>query len=112
MAELIKNIEHSVPFQLANLVEYQKGKVASLTLAQKPGVGITLLAFDEGEGVSTHAAPGDAMVVVLDGEAEIVIDGKPFIVKAGEGIVMPSGIPHAVKSVTRFKMLLTVVKNV
>ncbi len=111
MAKLIKNVEHSVPFVLADLVEYQKGKVASLTLAQKPGVGVTLFAFDEGEGVSTHSAPGDAMAVILDGEAEITIDGKPFHSKAGEGIVMPAGIPHGVKSVTRFKMLLTVVKE-
>ncbi|WHH58690.1 cupin domain-containing protein [Petroclostridium sp. X23] len=112
MAEvLIKNVDHAAPFNLGNLVEYDKGKVASLTLAQKPGVGITVFAFDEGEGVNTHAAPGDAMAVILEGEAEITIDGKLYRAKAGEGIVMPSGIPHAVKSVTRFKMLLTVVRN-
>lgn len=110
MSELIKNVAHSTPFELVNLIEYEKGKVASLTFAQKPGVGITLFAFDEGEGVNTHAAPGDAMAVILDGEAEIIIGGKAFTAKAGEGIVMPAGIPHAVKSITRFKMLLTVVK--
>ncbi|AMJ41373.1 cupin domain-containing protein [Anaerotignum propionicum] len=110
MSELIKNVAHSTPFELVNLIEYEKGKVASLTFAQKPGVGITLFAFDEGEGVNTHAAPGDAMAVILDGEAEIIIDGKAFTAKAGEGIVMSAGIPHAVKSITRFKMLLTVVK--
>lgn len=110
MSELIKNVAHSTPFELVNLIEYEKGKVASLTFAQKPGVGITLFAFDEGEGVNTHAAPGDAMAVILDGQAEIIIDGKSFTAKAGEGIVMPAGVPHAVKSITRFKMLLTVVK--
>lgn len=110
MEQLIKNIEHSTPFHLASLVEYEKGKVASLTLAQKPKVGITLFAFDEGEQLNTHAAPGDAMAVILDGEAEIVIDGKSYRAKEGEGIVLPANIPHAVKSVTRFKMLLTVVK--
>lgn len=109
---LIKNIEHSTPFNFGNLVEYEDGKVVSLTLAQKPGVGITVFAFDAEEGVRTHAAPGDAMALILEGEAEITIDGKPYLAKAGEGIVMPSGIPHAVKAVTRFKMLLTVVKNV
>lgn len=108
---LIKNIEHCEVFELVNLVEYEAGKVSSLTLAQKPGVGITVLAFDEGEGVSTHAAPGDAMVVILDGEAMITIDGKEYRAKAGETIVMPANIPHAVKAVTKFKMLLTVVKN-
>ncbi|MGC6175090.1 cupin domain-containing protein [Lacrimispora sp. 38-1] len=107
----IKNIEHAVPFNLGSLVEYEKGKVASLTLAQQAGAGITVFAFDEGEGVSTHAASGDAMAVILEGEAEIIIDGKQFLVKSGEGIVMPAEIPHAVKAVTRFKMLLTVVKK-
>lgn len=110
MGELIKNIEHSTAFELINLVEYQKGKVASLTLAQKPGVGVTVLAIDEGEGLSTHSAPGDAMATILEGEAEITIDGKIFPTKAGQGIVMPAGIPHAVKAITKFKMLLTVVK--
>ena len=108
---LIKNIEHSKVFDVVNLVEYEAGKVASLTLAQKPGVGVTILAFDEGEGVSTHAAPGDAMVVILDGEALITIEDKEYRLKAGETIVMPANIPHAVKSVTKFKMLLTVVKD-
>ncbi len=108
---LIKNIEHSTPFTLTELVQYETGKIASLTLAQKPGVGVTLFAFDEGEGLNTHAAPGDAMAVILDGEAEIMIDKKPFKAKAGQTIVMPCGIPHAVKAVTRFKMLLIVVKK-
>ena len=75
MEKLIKNVEHAVPFELKELVQYETGKVVSLTLAQRPGVGITLFAFDEGEGVSTHAAPGDAMAVILDGRAEITLDG-------------------------------------
>ena len=108
--EFIKNIEHRQVLELVNLVEYEKGKVSSITLVQKPGVGITVFAFDEGEGVSTHAAPGDAMVVVLDGEAVITIDGKEYNVKSGQTIVMPANVPHAVKAATRFKMLLTVVK--
>mgnify|MGYP000919695101 CR=1 FL=1 len=108
--EMIKNIEHGVPHTLVDLVDYQKGKVASLTLAQKPGVGMTILVFDEGEEVSTHAAPGDAFVYIMDGEAEITIADKPPRLKAGECIVMPANVPHAVKSITRFKMLLTVVK--
>ncbi len=111
MSELIKNIEHSKGIVLADLVQYEEGKVSSLTLAQKPGVGITVFAFDANEGVSTHAAPGDAMAYILDGEAKITIDGVEHVAKAGEAIVMPSGIPHAVKAITRFKMLLTVVKN-
>ena len=111
MANLIKNIEHSKVFELVDLVAYEKGKVASLTLSQRPGVSMTLLAFDEGEGVSTHAAPGDAMVVILDGEAEVTIDKDVFRLKAGETIILPSNIPHGVKSITKFKMLLTLVRE-
>lgn len=107
----IKNINHSEVLRIANIVEYEEGKVASLTLSQEAGVGITLFAFDAGEGVSTHAAPGDAMVVVLDGEAHITIADEEYTVKSGETVVMPSGIPHSVKAIKRFKMLLTVVKE-
>ncbi len=111
MDQLIKNVEHAALFDLKGLVNYEEGKVVSLTLAQQPGVGITVFAFDEGEGVSTHAAPGDAMAVILDGKAEITVDGKKYFPEAGQGIVMPAGIPHAVSAVSRFKMLLTVVKK-
>lgn len=110
MNPFIKNIEQSKVMNLKGIVEYEIGKIASMTLCQNDHVGMTLFAFDAGEGVSTHAAPGDAMVVILDGEAEITIDGSPAIAKEGETIVMPAHIPHAVKAVTPFKMLLTVVK--
>lgn len=109
--KLIKNVEHATPICLKELVEYDDGKVASMTLAQENGVGITVFAFDAGEGVSTHAAPGDAMVQILEGQAEITIDGTKHILNEGEIIIMPAGIPHAVKAVTRFKMILTVVKK-
>lgn len=108
--ELIKNVAHAQPFALAQQVEYEDGKVVSLTLAQQPGVGVTLFAFDAGEGISTHAAPGDAMATVLEGEAKITVGGVEHDVRAGGAIVMPCGVPHAVKAVTRFKMLLVVVK--
>ena len=108
--KLIKNIEHATPLSLKELVQYDEGKVASMTLAQETGVGITVFAFDAGEGVSTHSAPGDAMVQILEVDAEITIDGEKHILKEGEIIVMPKNIPHAVKAVTRFKMILTVVK--
>lgn len=110
MSELIKNIEKAVPFDLEKAIEYQEGRVASITLAQQPGVAMTLFAFDTGEGVSTHAAPGDAFVLVLDGEAEITIDGVVHHVTKGGSIVMPATIPHSVKAITKYKMLLTVVK--
>lgn len=110
MDALIKNLAHAQPFDVKEQVSYEKGKVVSLTLAQRPGVGLTLFAFDAGEGVSTHAAPGDAMAFVLEGQTEITIDGVIHNVESGSAIVMPAGIPHAVKAITPFKMLLTVVK--
>ncbi|NGM16715.1 cupin domain-containing protein [Eggerthellaceae bacterium zg-893] len=111
MTELIKNVPHSETFALANQVDYDAGKVVSLTLAQKPGVGVTLLALDAGEGMSTHAAPGDAMATILEGTAQITINDEPHELAAGEAIVMPAGVPHAVKALTAFKMLLVVVKD-
>ena len=110
MEALIKNVPPAQPFALSQQVDYQPGKVVSLTLAQQPGVGITLFAFDAGEAISTHAAGGDAMATVLEGTALITIDGVPYTVNAGEAIVMPAGIPHAVEAVTAFKMYLVVAK--
>ena len=111
MDKLIKNLKHATPLPLKEQVSYQDGQVVSLTLTQRPGVGLTLFAFDAGEGISTHAAPGDAMAYVLEGTAQITIDGVVNEVSEGGVIVMPAGIPHAVKAITKFKMLLTVVKN-
>ena len=110
MEPLIKNLPHAQVFPLSRQVDCQPGKVVSLTLAQQPGVGITLFAFAEGEAISTHAAGGDAMAFVLEGTARITIDGTPHTVTAGEAIIMPAGIPHAVEAITAFKMYLTVVK--
>ncbi len=107
--DLIKNIEKSKVFALKDLIDYEDNKVASLTLANKAGVGITLMAFDAGEAINTHSAGGDAMVVILEGDVEITIDGILHILHEGETVVMPANIPHGLKSITRFKMLLTVV---
>lgn len=110
MSKLIENVEHGVPFDLKGTVNYETGKISSRTLAKQPGVNMTLMAFDADEGVSTHAAPGDAMAYILDGEAEITISGKSYTATAGQALVMPANIPHAVKARTAFKMLLVVVK--
>ena len=110
MEQLIKNIPHAQPIPLAEQVQTEPGKVVSRTLAQQPGCGITLFAFDASESISTHAAPGDAMTTILEGTAEITIGGTPHILQAGQAIVMPAGIPHAVKAITAFKMYLVVVK--
>lgn len=107
---MIKNIQFAEPVDLLDLVDYEDGRVVSRTLAQTPGVGVTLFAFDAGEGVSTHTAPGDAMVCVLDGEASIDIDGKQMTAVAGQVVVMPANVPHAVSAKKPFKMLLTVVR--
>ena len=109
-AEFIKNISFSDVHNLSELVDYADGRVVSRTFAQNPTLSITLFAFDKGEGVSTHTAPGDAMLQVLDGEAAVNIDGQEMTVHAGQVVVMPANIPHSVTGVVRFKMLLTVVK--
>ena len=107
---LIKNIAFSEPHNLAELVDYEEGRVVSRTFAQNSNLSLTLFAFDGGEEISTHTAPGDAMVQVLDGEAVVNIDGEEMIVGAGQVVVMPANIPQSVTAVERFKMLLTVVK--
>jgi quercetin dioxygenase-like cupin family protein len=106
----IKNIAFGEPLRLTELVGYEEGRVVSRTFAQKPLVGVTLFAFDKGESISTHTAPGDALVQVLDGQALVNIDGQELTVSAGQVVVMPANVPHSVTAVERFKMLLTVVK--
>ncbi|AGC67980.1 cupin 2, conserved barrel domain protein [Thermoclostridium stercorarium subsp. stercorarium DSM 8532] len=111
MDKLIKNIEFSKVLNMENLVSYQEGQVVSRTLAQGKNVSLTLFSFDKGEEISSHSSGGDALVYILDGEAEITIGGEVFNLKKGETIVMPAGIPHALLARERFKMLLVVVFN-
>ncbi len=94
-----------------DLVDYQAGSVVSRTVIDKKSGTVTLFAFDEGQGLSEHTAPYDALVHILDGEAQVVISGNPSNVKAGEMIIMPANIPHAVKAVKQFKMLLIMIKS-
>lgn len=112
MKKLVKNVDHGVPFEMADLVEYEEGTISSLTLSQTKGVGITVFALSKGEAIGAHAAPGDAMVLILDGEAEIKIDGELSILKKGESIIMPRNITHALHAAVSFKMLLTVINEV
>jgi len=93
------------------LVRYQEKAVVSRTLIDKDAGTVTLFAFDEKQGLSEHTAPFDAMVFVLDGEAEILIEGKPIWLKKGDMTVMPANKPHAVKAVSRFKMLLVMIRD-
>ncbi|MEK7309976.1 MAG: cupin domain-containing protein [Planctomycetota bacterium] len=96
---------------LKGLVDYQNGSVVSKTLINRKTGTVTLFAFDEGQGLSEHVAPFDAMVNIIDGEVDIHISGKPFHLKAGQTIIMPADKPHALKAVKRFKMLLIMIKS-
>lgn len=96
---------------LANLVDYQKSSVVSKQILVKKAGTLTLFAFAKGEGLSEHTAPYDASILILDGKAEIRIDGKPHRVKKGELIIMPAHIPHSIKAVERFKMLLIMIRS-
>ena len=98
-------------FRPADVVAYQDGAVVSRTILEKKTGNVTLFAFDKGEGLSEHAAPFDALVLVLDGEVEISISGQPQRVKAGEAILMPAGKPHALRGVERFKMALVLIRS-
>jgi quercetin dioxygenase-like cupin family protein len=96
---------------LADQVEYAEGSVVSRTILQKQVGTLTLFAFDQGQGLSEHSAPFDALVQVLDGEVEVTIGGKPIRTKAGQTVLMPANVPHALKAVSRFKMLLTMIRS-
>ena len=99
-------------FALTELAAYQRGAIVSRTLVKSNGGTVTLFAFDRGQSLSEHTAPFDALVQVLDGEAELVIGGESVVARAGQSVVMPAHIPHAVNATQRFKMLLTMVREV
>ena len=94
-----------------DLVAYDKGAVVSRTIINKKTGTVTIFSFDKGQGLSEHTAPFDAMVELLDGEAEITIAGKPQKVKAGEFIILPANKPHALKAVKKFKMALVMIRS-
>lgn len=95
---------------LSELVSYQEGSVVSKTLIDKKIGTLTMFSFGAGQGLSEHTAPFDAVVQVVDGEAEVVINGEPQTVSAGQMIIMPANIPHELKAVKPFKMLLTMIR--
>jgi quercetin dioxygenase-like cupin family protein len=98
------------PQPLAGLVDYQDGSIVSRTLIKKDAGTVTAFAFDRDEALSEHAAPFDALVFLVDGEASIEIEGTPHHLKHGEMILLPANRPHAVRATTRFKMILTMIK--
>jgi quercetin dioxygenase-like cupin family protein len=96
---------------LEEMVEYSTGGVISKQVLKNPSGNITLFSFDKGQGLTEHTAPFDAVVQVLDGEAQITIGGIPNMVKKGETIIMPANVSHALQAVEQFKMLLTMIKG-
>ncbi|MDK4484813.1 cupin domain-containing protein [Fusobacterium necrophorum] len=109
----IKTIQHltrAASFALKDEISYGKGQIMSKNLVMNPSMVMTLMSFDQGENLSAHKAPGDALVTMLEGEAKFWIDGKEHLIRTGENIILPGNISHAVEAVTPFKMLLIIAK--
>lgn len=104
-------MEKGKKFNLREQVQYQKDGIVSLRIHENPLGGITVFAFDKGQRLSEHSAPFDAVVTVIEGSGEILIAGKANHLSAGEAIVMPANIPHAVNAIENFKMILTMIKG-
>ncbi len=96
---------------LIDMIDYQVGSIVSRTIIDQKTGTLTLFAFGQGQGLSEHTAPFDALVYLLDGEAEVTISGKPLHVTAGEMVIMPANEPHALKTLTRFKMMLVMIRS-
>jgi quercetin dioxygenase-like cupin family protein len=111
MADEARNEYEARTLDLKNLVQYGDGAVVSRTLIKRPTGTLTLFAFDQGQELSEHTAPFEAVVQILDGEALLTIGGNPIPAKAGETVIMPANIPHAVKAQQKFKMLLTMIRS-
>ena len=103
-------ITSAQPVPMAGLVNYQDGSVVSRVILKREKGNITVFAFDSGQGLSEHTFPFDALAQAIEGEAEITVAGKPISLLAGEIVLLPAGKPHGVKAVTRFKMMLTMMR--
>jgi quercetin dioxygenase-like cupin family protein len=107
-------MEDSMTQQVSNMndmVAYQDGSIVSKEIIKKPTGTVAIFAFDQDQGLSEHTAPFDALVQIVDGEAEIIISGESHHLKQGEMIIMPAGAPHALKALTQFKMMLVMFKS-
>ena len=115
MAHDKKIFDAAVPasqaLNIGALIDYQTGSVVSRTLIDKKTGTVTLFAFDKGQGLSEHTAPFDALVHIIDGEAEITISGKSITVKGGELVIMPANEPHALRALKKFKMILIMIRQ-
>ncbi len=96
---------------LSGLVSYQVGSVVSRVILKREKGNVTIFAFDQEQGLSEHTSPFDALVQAVEGEAEISVSGKPIAVKTGDVVLLPADKPHAVKAITRFKMVLTMIRS-
>jgi quercetin dioxygenase-like cupin family protein len=106
-----KEYNKAEKFVYNDIIEYQDHSIVSKTILKKDVGNVSLFAFDKGESLSEHTAPFDAMIQIIDGNAEIIIDGKSFFLSKDEIIIMPANIPHAVKAIDKFKMVLTMIKK-
>ena len=97
--------------KIANIVDYQPDAVVSKTLIKKDKGTVTVFAFDKGQGLSDHTAPFDALVQIVDGKADIIIDGKSNITNVGELTIIPANVPHSLKAIENFKMMLVMIKE-
>lgn len=111
MEEMTVNELTQKPAMLKDWADYQKGSIVSRKIIQKEAGSVTFFAFDQGQELSTHSAPFDALVHIVDGEAEIRIDDQPHLVSAGQILMLPANRPHAVRAAKRFKMLLVMVRS-
>jgi quercetin dioxygenase-like cupin family protein len=105
-----KTVAKAQTVKMIDLASYQEASIVSRTLIDKKAGTVTFFAFDEGQGLSEHVAPYDALVCILDGEAEVVISGKTYHLDEGEMILMPANKPHALKATKKFKMMLVMIK--
>jgi quercetin dioxygenase-like cupin family protein len=103
--------EKAKVFDFATSVDYSDGGIVSKTVLKKKTGNISLFSFAKGEALSEHTAPFDAMITVVDGRGEVIIGGKSFLLTAGQTIIMPANITHAVNAVDKFKMVLTMIKS-
>jgi len=104
-------IPEAQAFSLSSLVDYQVGSVVSRVVLKREKGNITIFAFDEGQGLSEHTSPFDALVQDVEGEAEVTVSGKTIALKPGDVVLLPAEKPHAVRAITRFKMALTMIRS-
>jgi len=104
-------IEKGKAFVANEAITYAEGGIVSKEFIHNQGGSVTLFSFDKGQRLSEHSAPFDAVLQIIDGELEIIVDGKPTVVKAGEMFIIPANAPHAVNAIKPFKMIITMIKD-